>query len=139
NMVTGTRNIRVVYNLPPGASEERHNLTILTARVKQFWIDGVLEKSLYEALVLNLDKKEMADAVETATHPWETVLELPDKPPLILGRDKKTIEVFDEVGRSLLILGQPGSGKTVTLLELARDLIIRAENDPTQPVPVVFN
>jgi hypothetical protein len=43
------------------------------------------------------------------------------------------------VGRSLLILGAPGSGKTITLLELTRDLIQRAEPDPSQPIPVVFN
>jgi hypothetical protein len=39
----------------------------------------------------------------------------------------------------LLILGTPGSGKTTTLLELARDLIARAEHNPTEPIPVVFN
>ncbi|PSO93103.1 MAG: hypothetical protein BRC48_13030 [Cyanobacteria bacterium QS_9_48_30] len=43
------------------------------------------------------------------------------------------------VGRTLLILGEPGSGKTITLLELARDLIERAERDAHQPIPVVFN
>jgi hypothetical protein len=36
-------------------------------------------------------------------------------------------------------LGEPGSGKTTTLLELARDLIARAEKDSTLPIPVVFN
>jgi hypothetical protein len=39
----------------------------------------------------------------------------------------------------LLILGEPGSGKTTTLLELARDLIDRAVADETQLIPVVFN
>ncbi|WP_407892415.1 NACHT domain-containing protein [Scytonema sp. NUACC26] len=42
-------------------------------------------------------------------------------------------------GRSLLILGEPGSGKTTTLLELARDLLQEAELDINQPIPVVFN
>jgi hypothetical protein len=35
-------------------------------------------------------------------------------------------------------LGEPGSGKTTLLLELARDLLLRAESDPSQPIPVVF-
>lgn len=45
------------------------------------------------------------------------------------------------MNRALLILGAPGSGKTVTLLQLARDLISQAEQDESfgQPVPVVFN
>ena len=42
------------------------------------------------------------------------------------------------MGGSLLILGAPGSGKTTLLLELARDLLTRAEQDKEQPIPVVF-
>jgi hypothetical protein len=43
------------------------------------------------------------------------------------------------IGGSFLILGEPGSGKTTALLELARDLIRRAEQDETCSIPVVFN
>ena len=62
-----------------------------------------------------------------------------DKPDRTLPPDQKIVDVFDEVKGALLILGEPGSGKTTTLLELARDLIARAEKDSTLPVPVVFN
>src|SRR5207244_4509616 len=48
-------------------------------------------------------------------------------------------EISDQLEQRLLILGDPGSGKTTTLLELARDLITRAKNDPRQPIPVVFH
>ena len=40
---------------------------------------------------------------------------------------------------TILILGEPGSGKTTMLLELARKCIARAEQDDNQPIPVVFN
>lgn len=45
------------------------------------------------------------------------------------------------MNRALLILGGPGSGKTITLLQLTRDLIAQVEQDDsfTQPIPVVFN
>ena len=39
----------------------------------------------------------------------------------------------------MLILGAPGAGKTTLLLELARDLLERAERDEQHPMPVVFN
>lgn len=38
-----------------------------------------------------------------------------------------------------MILGAPGSGKTTLLLELARDLLDRAEQDEQHLMPVVFN
>ena len=47
--------------------------------------------------------------------------------------------IFDQFDQTLLLLGAPGSGKTTLLLELARDLIERAENDSDHPMPVVFN
>jgi hypothetical protein len=39
----------------------------------------------------------------------------------------------------MLILGEPGSGKTTTLLELTEDILNLAEFDASQPIPVVLN
>jgi hypothetical protein len=47
--------------------------------------------------------------------------------------------VFDDHGGALLILGAPGTGKTTLLLELAQQLLDRAERDENHPIPVVFN
>ncbi len=116
--------------------KDRHNLMILMNKVRQFWIEGVLKNSLYNAVMIELGKKTQPEAVE---YPWESVLKITGQKSQILPSGKKISEVFDDAGRTLLILGKPGSGKTVTLLELAHELIIRAENDPVQPVPVIFN
>ncbi|NES19190.1 MAG: NACHT domain-containing protein [Symploca sp. SIO3E6] len=54
--------------------------------------------------------------------------------------ETKVIDAFEQVdvaGR-LLILGEPGSGKTTTLLQLAEDLINRAQQSDQVPVPVIF-
>ncbi|MDQ1590278.1 MAG: hypothetical protein QOG71_905 [Pyrinomonadaceae bacterium] len=48
------------------------------------------------------------------------------------------IERFEREGR-LLIVGSPGSGKTVVLLTLAQHLARKAQEDAGQPLPVVFN
>src|SRR5262249_39816573 len=49
------------------------------------------------------------------------------------------IQVFDQLNGAMLILGEPGAGKTTMLLQLARDLIARAERDATMRIPVVLN
>jgi predicted NACHT family NTPase len=43
------------------------------------------------------------------------------------------MQVYDEAGGELLILGEPGAGKTTLLLQLARELLSRAEQDESLP------
>lgn len=136
NIFTATGDINVTYNLPPAESADHHNLTILLERVNAFWIDGVLEHSVVGEMAHELLKDHIIDAVE---HPWESVLELPGQSARVLGRTDPIKPIYDKVGRSMLILGEPGSGKTIALLELARDLVRAARTDPSQPVPVVLN
>lgn len=55
-------------------------------------------------------------------------------------RGTKLLSIFEkEAASSLLILGKPGAGKTISLLRLARDLIQHAQKDDKEPIPVVFN
>ena len=112
------------------------NLDILLGRVRQFAVEGVLEKSLYNEVLIELDKVGRPDAV---AYPWESTFELPDRLPEHIPADTNIAALFEQAGRSLLILGDPGAGKTITMLELARTLIEKAEQDPGEPVPVVFN
>ncbi len=114
----------------------RRKLLILLQKVKTFWIEGVLNKSIHNELLLDLDKELRTDVIN---HPWQFVVEIPNNSTNICPPEKKIEDIFEEVGRTLLILGKPGSGKTVTLLELTRNLISRAEIDPSQSIPVVFN
>jgi hypothetical protein len=129
----------VIQNIFLGGTREardRHYQLILLSRVRDFWIKGFLARSVHNAVLIELGKEEMPGAID---HPWDIVLQLPDQPGKPLPHGKPVVDLFDEMGRALLILGQPGSGKTITLLELARDAIQRAEADPAQPIPVVFH
>jgi GTPase SAR1 family protein len=49
------------------------------------------------------------------------------------------VQAYDQANAGLLILGKPGVGKSTLLLELALGLLTRAEQDSTQPVPVLVN
>jgi len=51
---------------------------------------------------------------------------------------KPIIEIFKEANRRLLILGEPGSGKTTELLKLAQALGELAQNNPNEPIPFIF-
>ncbi len=123
------------------AGETQRGLDILRRKVKQYWIDGVLEKSLFHAIRIDLGMLQMQDAVDSpwADTPWTGHLERPGAESQLLALHQQLADVFEEEGGSLLILGEPGSGKTTSLLDLARGLLARTEADPKRPVPVVFN
>jgi len=121
--------------LPPADPAALRNRSRMLARVRAFWIDGVLEQSLHGAALLELGMVAAPQAVERA---WDAVVQQPDRPARALPPETPISEVYDELDHALLILGAPGSGKTTILLELARELLDRAEQDDGHPIPVVF-
>ena len=121
---------------PQPTTGDRANQLILLQKVRQFWIEGVLEQSVHRRALMAVTRETRPD---TVTHPWQQVLELPDQSSRSLAPDQRISALFESVGRSLLILGAPGAGKTITLLDLARELVQLAESDPAQPIPVVLN
>ena len=116
------------------ARQEYRNRQVLLRKVKNYWIKGVLEKSLYQRARIDLELEERFDAIDLA---WAT----PERSRRPLPEGTKVIDKFSELGNgcTLLILGEPGSGKTTQLLEIARDLIDQAEQDISLTIPVVFN
>jgi DNA polymerase III delta prime subunit len=117
-------------------ADQARVLKSLRTKVRRFWIEGVLDNSLHGAAMLELDKEIRPDAV---ANPWAQVLELPDQTRKILSATQSMAGLLDNVGGSLLILGAPGSGKTITLLQLLRELLDRSNWGPLETVPVVFN
>jgi serine/threonine protein kinase len=118
------------------SSPKERNRQAMLQNVRTFWVEGVLEQSLYNAVWIELGMSERAQAVE---NPWQTVLKMPNAHDETLPAGTTISETFDRLQGKLLILGQPGSGKTATLLTLTRDLLDRAEWDSAHPMPVVFN
>ena len=105
-------------------------------RVHSRWIADVLASSLHHADLIRLNLQAQPDAVE---NPWRLFVAESDLPPRLLPAGMQITPVYDEADGELLILGEPGAGKTTLLLELARDLLDRAEQDPNHLIPVIFN
>lgn len=132
-------------SLPPPVSapksltqKEYRQRQVLLNKVRDYWVRGVLEKSLHTRVLIELGLQERLDLVQ---QPFSSVVEFPEASGQALSEGTDTTKVFERMGsgRTLLVLGEPGSGKTITLLKLAQDLIARIEQDLSQPIPVVFN
>ena len=127
----------VAASPPPAAkADDARGLSILLRKVRQFWVDGVLAQSIDRSARVELGLEAMDGDVAS---PFGGMLETLAPGAGAAPANRSCGEIFEETAGSLLILGEPGSGKTVTLLELARDLLTSAEAEPSRPVPVVFN
>jgi class 3 adenylate cyclase len=118
--------------------EEYRDRIILINKVRQYWISGVLETGLRDRALIALGLNEGIDSLKL---PWGLTWTNADEAGNPLPPGTKIIDKLPQFGKggTLLILGEPGGGKTTTLLELASELLLAAEHDYTQPLPIVFN
>lgn len=111
------------------------NRQTLMDKVRVKWIDGVLNKSLYQQARISVGLKERPEMVGVE---WQTAGEENQ----VLPPGTRLLDRFANLGGggTLLVLGEPGAGKTTLLLELAQDLL-EATNfrELKQPVPIVLN
>ena len=100
-------------------------------------VEERLEQSLHNRVYVELDKEEDPHQVV----PWSVDVKVGELPQRRCPEGTKIIEIFDrpEIDGRLLILGAPGSGKTILLLQLARVLVQRVIANEDQPVPVLLN
>lgn len=123
-----------IINLSPQEREERKRFL---NEVKNAWIIDVLKKRLADYPRIRLELEERPNAVNTPASRLEEFDEFDRKLP----PETKISNLFYGmgVGRSLLILGGKGAGKTIELLELTKNLIAGAQEDLSQLIPVFFN
>ncbi|MGK7940756.1 MAG: NACHT domain-containing NTPase [Crocosphaera sp.] len=122
----------------PLTQEQYRQRKVLLSKVKEYWVEGVLNKSLHTEAMIKLGLEKRSDAVDRPFSGFEKLSEASGE---ILPEGTDITQVFNQIGdgRTLLILGEPGAGKTITLLKLAQNLIARSQENPSRLIPVVFN
>ena len=104
---------------------------LLAQRVRTLWLDGVLTNMVDTPLQLERELRP-----EATQRPWGGLVE---RPYANAGLAEQPLgAAFEDAGHMLLLLGDAGAGKTVSLLQLTQDLLEGAETDPAEPLPVVF-
>jgi Effector-associated domain 10/NACHT domain len=82
---------------------------------------------------INLDKEWKLDQVQ---HPQG--VDLKNRYQGKIPENLNIFDIFKNAKKQLLILGEPGSGKTTTMLELAKALLDRANKQSDAPIPVLL-
>jgi hypothetical protein len=128
--------LREWHGLASGVSRDLRNRQDFLDDVKSE-AAGRLSQSLHSK-ALNVLKEKQPGQV---TRSWDAYVKVSHEQPTPVDPDLRIAQVFDDevIAGKLLILGAPGSGKTITLLELCQELIARAENDVAAPIPVLCN
>jgi DNA polymerase III delta prime subunit len=114
----------------------QNNRLQLLKRVEETWITNVLHGTLQSATLLALGLQTDPKAV---ANPWHLQVQETDGTSYFFPSGTRITDAYDILNGRLLILGPPGAGKTTLLLELAQDLLRRAIEDDTHPMPIVFN
>ncbi len=115
--------------------QERQNRAIMLERVRSVWLAGVLEESLHGGEIIDLGFAYRPAALGNSGLPsWQQASEYDYLLPL----GTKIEDVFAAAERVLLVLGEPGAGKTTMLLQLVTHLLAAAETDDSCPIPAVF-
>jgi hypothetical protein len=136
NQGTITTNYHYHVSAPPPDATARRNRRRMLANVSSFWITGVLEHALGDLPRLNVGFEQRADLV---VQPWQQLIQETTVIARTLPPDANIRDVFDVYHGAMLILGAPGAGKTTLLLDLARELVARAEQDDAYPMPIIFH
>lgn len=131
-------NQTIIKNTTTSPEDEsvRRQRAVLLEKVENRWVKRVLEHSVHGAALLELGKEVHSGLVE---HPWEMNLRVPGKDERRVPASENIADLFRDLEQSLLIVGDPGTGKSTTLLELTRALCVRMREDESQPVPVFLN
>ncbi|WP_293059322.1 NACHT domain-containing NTPase [Okeania sp. SIO2B3] len=122
----------------PSTQQEYRWRKQLLDQVQKNWVKDVLERSLHNQAMIDLGLETRDDLVK---RPFSKIGIPPQESQQPVSTTGGINTAFGGMGerRTLLILGEPGAGKTTMLLKLTRELIAERDKSLNQPIPVVLN
>jgi hypothetical protein len=113
----------------PLQPEQKRTLAALRKQVETL-VTQRLGQSLHQMVRVELGMREQPEQI---ADPWQRLLYTPTEAGRAVAAGTSILQVYEQAQRFLLILGEPGGGKTVTLLHLAQALLAQGA------APVFFN
>ncbi len=100
-------------------------------------VESRVSSSLHNRIYIVQDTEQNPSQIEL---PWASEIKVGSKPKVHLTNTEITT-LYDQpdIAGRLLILGEPGLGKTTMLLKLAEELVNRAKSDSGHLIPVLFS
>lgn len=97
-----------------------------------------LQSSLHNVALINLGKQVQLERIERL---WDVEIKTGGSQFELVASKTSILEIFErmDVAGKLLIRGKTGSGKTTTMLNLAKEFIQRAQADINYPIPVLLD
>jgi TIR domain len=124
------KNLSVDIDIYRPSQKERGVLqTHLLDRMRDYWINGLLKASLHDVPIIRgeIDLHEQEDVLVHREFGSQSIRDLSD-----------IYDVF-QYCHTMLILGAPGAGKTVKLLQLGEQLVLDAYKSADTSIPLILN
>ncbi|MDJ0508212.1 MAG: NACHT domain-containing protein [Crocosphaera sp.] len=132
--ITNKNTQNFYYNKPQSKRDEnQRNLIQYSKNTATRLLSQSLRNQVYITLDKQVDETKVIPAMQ---------LKRGEQKVEFLPSGTSIINVYDrakDIQGRLLILGDPGAGKSTALYQLAEILAIRAENDINHPIPLLFN
>ena len=126
---------RLGFSNPEHKRKERMARIHVLELVRSYWIDPAL-KADHEFAPIDIRLASRPEAVQDRLR---RVASGSTQPEHALPSAATIKSVYDDSAGHLLILGEPGAGKTRIVAELADELVELASSKSEQPLPVIFH
>lgn len=129
----GKSGIKSVKQTTPLSYRAQRHQKIMLKKIRECWVNGVLEPSIYQVTAQALGP---SNARLRPHNLWPRLIESTDGQKIPV-KTVDLVALFYNKSRNIIITGAPGSGKRISLLEVAKLLAIDSRLGVDNFIPIV--